>query len=180
MTHHAAPIHIDDDPAGPDRKAPSVPSIPGPGGLAQTAAARRLGQRDHRIRLPDLILVRLAIGAFDFGRLGYQKIAITNAARAGTQYGVQGMSTAEDIAGIIQAARNDIGDTNAELSISARNYYACPGQGEVADESVLCDDGSFSFFYVEVTVPDEIHLLFPYPYIDSPRQIASTNIMRVR
>ncbi len=127
-----------------------------------------------------LILVSLAIGAFDFGRLGYQKIAITNAARAGTQYGVQGMSTAEDIAGIIQAARNDIGDTNAELSISARNYYACPGQGEVADESVLCDDGSFSFFYVEVTVPDEIDLLFPYPGITSPRQIASTNIMRVR
>ena len=127
-----------------------------------------------------LILVSLAIGAFDFGRLGYQKIAVTNAARAGTQYGVQGMSTAEDIAGIIQAARSDIGDTNAELSISARNYYACPGQGEVADESVLCDDGSFSFFYVEVTVPDEIDLLFPYPGITSPRQIASTNTMRVR
>ena len=34
-----------------------------------------------------LILVSLAIGAFDFGRLGYRKIAITSAARAGAQYG---------------------------------------------------------------------------------------------
>ncbi len=127
-----------------------------------------------------LFIVTLAIGAFDFGRLGYEKIAVTNAARAGTQYGVQDMSTAEDIAGIIQAARNDIGDTNDELNISARNYYSCPGQGEVADESVLCDDGTFSYFYVEVTVPDEIDLLFPYPGITSPRQIASTNTMRVR
>ena len=127
-----------------------------------------------------LILVTLAIGAFDFGRLGYSKIAVTNAARAGTQYGVQDMSTAEDIAGIIQAARNDIGDTNAQLLIAASNYYACPGQGQVADETVLCNDGSFSYFYVEVTVPDEIDLLFPYPGIESPRQIASTNIMRVR
>ena len=127
-----------------------------------------------------LILVTLAIGAFDFGRLGYSKIAVTNAARAGTQYGVQDMSTAKDIAGMIQAARNDIGDTSSELLIDAINYYACPGQGQVADETVLCNDGSFSYFYVEVTVPDEIDLLFPYPGIESPRQIASTNIMRVR
>jgi Flp pilus assembly protein TadG len=127
-----------------------------------------------------LFMVTLAIGAFDFGRLGYSKIAVTNAARAGTQYGVQNMSTAANIPGMKQAARNDIGDTNATLDISARNYYACPGQGEVADESVLCNDGTFSYFYVEVTVPDEIDLLFPYPGIESPRQIASTNIMRVR
>ena len=127
-----------------------------------------------------LFIVTLAIGAFDFGRLGYSKIAVTNAARAGTQYGVQNMSTAANIAGMKQAARNDIGDTNATLDISARNYYACPGQGEVADESVLCNDGTFSYFYVEVTVPDEIEFLFPYPGITSPREIASTNIMRVR
>jgi Flp pilus assembly protein TadG len=127
-----------------------------------------------------LFMVALAIGAFDFGRLGYSKIAVTNAARAGAQYGVQDMSTAEDIAGMIQAARNDIGDTSAALNISVRNYYACPGQGEVADESVLCNDGSFSYFYVEVTVPEDVDLLFPYPGITSPRQVASTNIMRVR
>ena len=127
-----------------------------------------------------LFMVTLAIGAFDFGRLGYSKIAVTSAARAGTQYGVQNMSTAEDIAGMRQAARNDIGDINSELLIDAINYYACPGQGQVADETVLCDDGTFSYFYVEVTVPDEIDLLFPYPGIESPRQITSTNIMRVR
>ena len=127
-----------------------------------------------------LFMVTLAIGAFDFGRLGYSKIAVTNAARAGTQYGVQNMSTAANIPGMKQAAHNDIGDTNAELDISARNYYACPGQGEVADESVLCNDGTFSYFYIEVTVPDEIEFLFPYPGITSPREVASTNIMRVR
>ncbi len=127
-----------------------------------------------------LFMVTLAIGAFDFGRLGYTKIAVTNAARAGTQYGVQNMSTAANIPGMKQAAHNDIGDTNAELDISARNYYACPGQGEVADESVLCNDGTFSYFYIEVTVPDEIEFLFPYPGITSPREVASTNIMRVR
>ncbi len=127
-----------------------------------------------------LFMVTLAVGAYDFGNLGYQKIAITNAARAGSQYGVQDMSTAEDTAGMIQAARNDFNDTANALDISADNYYFCPGQGEVADESVLCDDGSFSYLYVEVTVQNDIDLLFPYPFVSSPQTVASTNTMRVR
>ncbi|MHA1151453.1 MAG: TadE/TadG family type IV pilus assembly protein [Alphaproteobacteria bacterium] len=127
-----------------------------------------------------LFMVTLGIGAYDFGNLGYQKIALTNAARAGSQYGVQDMSTAEDTAGMIQAARNDINDTADELTISARNYYFCPGQGEVADQSILCADDSYSYMYVEVTAADQVELLFPYPYVTSPQTVASTNTMRVR
>ncbi len=129
-----------------------------------------------------LFLATLAVGTYDFGNLGYQKIAITNAARAGSQYGVQDMSTAEDTDGMIQAARNDINDTANALTISATNYYYCPNQAPnvVADETVACDDGSFSYFYVEVTVQNDIDLLFPYPYVTSPQTVASTNIMRVR
>ncbi len=127
-----------------------------------------------------LFMITLALGAYDFGNLGYQKIAVTNAARAGSQYGVQDMSTAEDTDGMIQAARNDINDTADALDIGAINYYFCPGQGQVADESVLCNDGSFSYFYVQVTVEDEVDLLFPYPFVSSPQEVASTNTMRVR
>ncbi len=127
-----------------------------------------------------LFMVTLALGAYDFGNLGYQKIAVTNAARAGSQYGVQDMSTAEDSAGMIQAARNDINDTADELTISARNYYFCPGAGEVLDESVLCTGDTFSYMYVEVTVEDQVELLFPYPFVSSPQSVASTNTMRVR
>ncbi len=127
-----------------------------------------------------LFMATLAVGAYDFGNLGYQKIAITNAARAGSQYGAQDMSTAEDTDGMVQAARNDRDDSANALDINARNYYFCPGQGEVADETVLCDDNSYSYFYVEVTVADEIDLLFPYPFVSSPQEVASTNTMRVR
>ena len=126
-----------------------------------------------------LILVSLAIGAFDFGRLGYRKIAITSAARAGAQYGTQDLVTAQDAAGMIQAARNDIEDTGNALDIDARRYCTCPGEGEVAC-TATCADSSFSFMYVEVTVPDEVELLFPYPGITSPLAVASTSTMRVR
>ena len=127
-----------------------------------------------------LFMLTLAVGAYDFGNLGYQKIAITNAARAGSQYGAQDMATAEDTAGMVQAARNDINDTADALDINAINYYFCPGQGTVADESVLCNDGSFSYFYVQVTVENDINLLFPYPFVSSPQTVASSNTMRVR
>ncbi len=126
-----------------------------------------------------LFMATLGIGAYDFGNLGYQKIAVTNAARAGSQYGVQDMSTATNFTGMVQAARNDINDTAAVLAIDADIYYFCPGQGEVADESVLCDDGSFSYLYVEVTVQNDIDLLFPYPFVSSPQTVASTNTIRV-
>lgn len=129
-----------------------------------------------------LFMATLGIGAYDFGNLGYQKIAVTSAARAGSQYGAQDMSTAENFAGMVQAARNDINDTADALTIDADNYYFCPNQtpNVVADESVLCDDSSFSYLYVEVTVQDDIDLLFPYPFVSSPQTVASTNIMRVR
>lgn len=126
-----------------------------------------------------LILVTLAMGAFDFGRLGFRKIAITSAARAGAQYGTQDLVTAADTAGMIQAARNDIEDTGNALAIAARRYCDCPGQGEVAC-TVTCADGTYSLMYVEVTVPDQINFLFPYPGITSPRAVASTSTMRVR
>ena len=124
-----------------------------------------------------LFMATLGIGAYDFGNLAYQKIAVTNAARAGSQYGAQDMSFAADTDGMEQAAKDDIND-NALLP-DADNYYFCPGQGEV-DVDVLCDDGSFSYFYVWVTVPKDVDLLFPYPFVSSPQTVASTSTMRVR
>jgi Flp pilus assembly protein TadG len=126
-----------------------------------------------------LFMITLGIGAYDFGNLGYQKIAITSAARAGAQYGVQDQVTAADTAGMIQAARNDADDSDEALTITARQYCSCPGQGELSC-NVICDDDSFSYMYVEVTAEDQVELLFPYPYVTSPQTVASTNTMRVR
>ena len=126
-----------------------------------------------------LFMITLALGAYDFGNLGYQKIAITSAARAGVQYGAQDQVTAADAAGMIQAARNDAADIDSALTITARQYCSCPGQGEVSC-SVICDDSSYSYMYVEVAAEDQVELLFPYPYVTSPQTVASTNTMRVR
>ncbi len=140
---------------------------------------RRAGNVTIEFGFVILFMITLALGAYDFGNLGYQKIAITNAARAGAQYGVQDQVTAADTDGMVQAARNDAADVDEVLTISARQYCSCPGQGEVSC-SVICDDDSFSYMYVEVTAEGQVELLFPYPYVTSPQTVASTNTMRVR
>ncbi len=147
------------------------------------ALERLFRQRDGNVTIEFgfviLFMATLAVGAYDFGNLGYQKIAITSAARAGVQYGVQDLVTAADTDGMIQAARNDAADIDAALTITARQYCTCPVQGEVSC-NILCDDDSFSYMYVEVTAADQVELLFPYPYVTSPQTVTSTNTMRVR
>lgn len=124
-----------------------------------------------------LLIATLAVGAYDFGNLGYQKIAITSAARAGSQYGAQDMSTAKNTDGMEQAAKDDANDDG--LDAQADYYYFCPGEGVVSVDD-LCADGSFSYLYVQVTAEREVDLLFPYPFVNSPQTVASTNTMRVR
>lgn len=125
------------------------------------------------------ILVMMAIGAYDFGRLGHEKIVMTSAARAGAQYGIQDFSTAGDLNGMIQAARNDANDLNNNLDIAVRQFCTC-NDGSENSCSLPCGDGSFPMMSVDVTVQNNVDLLFPYPGITSPRQVATQAVMRVR
>src|ERR1700722_2857907 len=53
------------------------------------------------------ILLLLMIGIIEVGRFAYYSILVSNAARAGAQYGAQGLVNAADAAGIQTAAAND-------------------------------------------------------------------------
>ena len=127
-------------------------------------------------------LIALAIGTYDFGHIGVQKITVTNAARAGVQYGVVDLSTAGDTDGMKLAARLDANDVNSELTVNARQYCVC-SSSEISCTAVCTgagDDSTFPVMLVEVTVQDSIDLVFVYPGISSPQQVASTSTMRVR
>jgi len=131
-------------------------------------------------------LVILAVGTVDFGRFALQKIAITNAARAATQYGTQDLSTTTDVSGMQQAARTDYGDDgnvlNVEFPHDPLSYYCtCPGSSETLEScNTLCTGGQFPYTYVQVTVWRDFETLIPYPGIETPRRISSTHTMRYR
>jgi Flp pilus assembly protein TadG len=74
------------------------------------------------------ILITVLLGTIDFARVFYTAIELTNAARAGAQYGAMSLGASEDLSGMRTAATNAVNLT-----------------GVAADASRLCqcvtDDG---------------------------------------
>ncbi len=125
------------------------------------------------------VLVLLALGAVDFGRIGLEKAQLTQVARAGVQYGVQSQTSAYDTDGMVQAARADAADADGLIDITARSYCSCAGEGEVVC-TISCADGNYAPLFVEVTAQDEVEMYFTYPGVSSPVSVTSTSTMRVR
>ncbi len=125
------------------------------------------------------VLVLLAIGIFEFGQVAITKSQIGSAAKAGVQYGTLDHSAANDPAGMVQAALNDIGETNQTFAITARQFCSCPVSGELSC-SETCADGAYSPMYVEVDVQTTKALTFSYPGFPESINMSSVNRSRVR
>ena len=128
-----------------------------------------------------IILSTLAVGAFDFGRYGIEKTRVTSAARAGAQYAVQDLSTANDSAGITAAARYDASDTNNVLTItlaSPPSYCVC--DGATVSCASTCSDGNYAPRYIDVTVSKPVDLLFNYPGVPTNITVSATSTLRVK
>jgi hypothetical protein len=76
------------------------------------------------------VLAILLIGATEFALVAYAAIEVSNAAKAGVQYGAQNGATASDTSGIATAASNDAVNVTGLTTTSS---YSC-----------ICSDGSAS------------------------------------
>ncbi|MBN4083190.1 pilus assembly protein [bacterium AH-315-B06] len=125
------------------------------------------------------VLVLLAIGIFEFGQVAITKSQIESAVKAGVQYGTQDHSAANDSAGMIQAALDDIGETNQTFAITARQFCSCPETGELSC-SAVCNDGAYSPMFVEVDIQTTKALTFDYPGFPDSIDLSAVNRFRVR
>lgn len=125
------------------------------------------------------VLVLLALGIFEFGQVAITKSQIESAVKAGVQYGVLDHSAANDPQGMIQAALNDIGETNQAFAITARQFCSCPESGELSC-SEICADGAYSPMYVEVDIQTTKALTFSYPGFPDSIAMSAVNRFRVR
>lgn len=132
---------------------------------------------EFAVILPVLLL--LGIGIFELGSIAVEQNTIESAAKAGVQYGTQDFTTANDSAGMVQAALNDIGTTSEQINVSARQYCSCPNDGELPCTD-LCKDGSYSPMYVQVSVQTTKDLLFHYPGFPDSISLSATSEMRIR
>ena len=120
------------------------------------------------------IMLMLLVGLIEMGRYAYFDILISNAARAGAQYGAQSLIQAADIGGIRTAAQND---GLAAMTITVTQQCGCAAgalggcpTGEVCPQPLV---------YVRVTASDTYFSLFRYPGIPRNLTLTSTVTMRV-
>ncbi len=86
------------------------------------------------------VLLLLAFGAADFGRVLYAKIVLQGAANAGAQYGTRLTGAYTDTTGIQAAALADAGGLSG-ISVSSSSSCFCTGGGSVSCTGV-CGDSS--------------------------------------
>ncbi len=125
------------------------------------------------------ILVLLALGTYDFGRAFQEKHRLAGAARAGAQYAIQNPGS-DDVAGVVQSARNDAADTANTLGVTARYYCTCPTSGELTCGDPCPTATESSLTYVDVDVQQTLALLFAYPGVSDAVQLHGNVQMRVR
>jgi Flp pilus assembly protein TadG len=118
------------------------------------------------------VFVLLILGAVEFGQLAYAAIEVSNAARAGVQYGAQSAATAADAAGMVAAARNDGSNVYQTYGLtvtpttfcSCSNAAAVPVQGGCPAAATTCSaNGARVLNYVEVNTSATITPLIHYP-----------------
>jgi Flp pilus assembly protein TadG len=118
------------------------------------------------------LMLLLLIGVIEIGRFAYFDILVSNAARAGAQYGAQSLIQAADKNGIQTAAQND-GLTT--MTITSAQQCNC-GLGTPGGCPVACAQPTV---YVAVTATEKFNSLFKYPGLPKSMTLASTATMRV-
>jgi Flp pilus assembly protein TadG len=142
---------------------------------AGTARARFSGgQTVLELALMMPLMLLLLVGLIEIGRFAYFDILVSNAARAGAQYGAQSLIQAADQAGIQTAAKSDGLNTmtitpTQMCGCAAGTLGGCPSGGVCAQPLV----------YVQVTATETFSSLFRYPGIPTSMTLTSTSTMRV-
>jgi Flp pilus assembly protein TadG len=126
---------------------------------------------EFAILLP--ILLILALGAVDYGRVYFAYISVTNAARNGAQYGSTGLDAAADVDGIRDAA---LEETTELLNASPTNPTVSV-QGPFP-ASPSCQDGDANPC-VKVTVQYTFDTLFDWPGLPTAVTMERSVQMRV-
>jgi hypothetical protein len=114
------------------------------------------------IALP--VLVLLAIGAADFGRMFFTGIAVANAARTAAEYGAQS-PTVWDTSAVNQAGRDDAADVGG-VEVTSERFCRCPDGSEPDCVTGACTAPyTLPEVFVTSRAVKTINLIISYPGI---------------
>jgi Flp pilus assembly protein TadG len=146
-------------------------------------ASRERGQAFIEMALILPVLLVLTIGVIEIGRLAYDEIEVTDAARAGAQYGAQILGDAPNNAGITLAAQNDAPDISGGLTVNSVETCGCPGAAPGTAGNCFAAPGcAYPIVYVTVTTTYTFSPLFNYPGISTliPATLTGVSTMPVQ
>ncbi len=145
--------------------------------LVHPGASR--GQSLVELALVVPLLLLLMVGIIEIGRFAYYSILVSNAARAGAQYGAQSLATAADAAGIMTAAKNDAG-VAAGLTVTSTQRCGCDGAGlSGVCPATVCVLPNHPLVYVQVRAVGAFPSLFRYPGLPATISVTTVEEMRV-
>lgn len=159
-------------------RAPAAP------GLRRAGAVRRLWQcAEGAMQVEFAIIITffvvpLLVAVYDFGTFSLQWANLRAAASAGTHYGIQNQTNAQQSTVIEAAARVDADDPT--LTVSSRSYCMCPGETTESGCTTTCADNEYNIMYFEVTASRDVDFVISYPGLTNPFPMSVTSTVRVR
>ena len=127
------------------------------------------------------VLVVVLMGTIDFARVMYWAMALTNAARAGVQYGALSLANSADTAGIQTAAQNSAASDlpgGIAAPIVARTCSCNGGAATAGVCSASCTNPLRVF--VSVTTTKTFTTAMHYPGVPSSLALSRTVMMRAQ
>lgn len=108
------------------------------------------------------VLVLLAIGVADFGRMFFTGITVASAARAGSQWGAHDVDNTNDTVSMRQKAEADAQNI-LPITVAARRFCKCPDGSDPACTDSCPDGYGQPQVFITVTVTKKLPLIFRYP-----------------
>ncbi|MGH7923224.1 MAG: TadE/TadG family type IV pilus assembly protein [Candidatus Binatus sp.] len=135
------------------------------------------GQASVELALSLPLLLMMFLVAVETGRAFYIAISVSNAARAGVQYGSQNLTTAADNAGMQQAASNDAPQL-AGMTATASHFCKC---SDGSASTCLATDcaGSHRLLYTQVNTSAPYKPLLNFMGILPSMTVPGSAVMRV-
>jgi Flp pilus assembly protein TadG len=150
-------------------------------GMARARKQRGQAMVELAIALPILLL--LTLGVIEFGRAAYYSIEVSDAARAGAQYGSQSLADAANTVNITQAALNSAQDISAGITFNPPPAQSCVCPGTAAVTGGDCTGLLGCFYpmvYVTVTTKYTLDTLFQYPGLPTSFSLNGSSTMPVQ
>jgi Flp pilus assembly protein TadG len=133
-----------------------------------------------------LLGVPVLIGTVETGLVLYDSIEMSNAAHAGTAYGMMSSTFAADSAGMIAAAKGEAGDVSSILTVTPITYYACSQSiagtqytTQSAANSACTGSSNHSLEFVQVNTSAAVPVPFRVRGLPSSFNLTASSVMEV-